>query len=180
MLLLFCFLPALWSAETSLAEMPTKDLVERLMQISQEQQILSPKLNESLQIFEQQSRTLEEKQQSLQISFEELSLGLSDVEKSLESLNSRLTDMQEPQVRLQTTLEDTTNSVQSLQQSCADYARRYDELSSESAAIMEELLRRAGETDFFAEEGEHVSLDNDCVDSIFGADGHSDELDQEV
>lgn len=62
----------------------------------------------------------------------------------------------------------------------ADYARRYDELSSESAAIMEELLRRAGETDFFAEEGEHVSLDNDCVDSIFGADGHSDELDREV
>lgn len=58
----------------------------------------------------------------------------------------------------------------------AVYARRYDELSSESAAILEELFRRAGETDFFAEETERFSMDSDGIDSIFGCDCAADQL----
>lgn len=126
MLVLLFFLPALWSAETSLEERTTGELLERLKQISIEQQGLSPGLQLSLENYERQSKDLNLKQESLQSSYETLSLGLSNLEKTLISLEDRLTNLEEPQIRLQTTLENTTSSVQSLQQSWKSYSEEQE------------------------------------------------------
>ena len=92
-------------------------------------------------------------------------LANSDIERARELLRESTGSLDE--------LRRAVNGYRGTSRRIEEIAGRYDELESESERILQELLRRAGATDFFFEEREHHtdSADGDSLgDSPDGSD----------
>lgn len=84
-------------------------------------------------------------------------LAKSDIERTRDLLGKSSESLDE--------LRRAVNGYKGTSRRIEEIANRYDELESESERILQELLRRAGATNFFAEKGEHNpdSADGDSL-----------------
>lgn len=121
---LFCSLQGLYSED--LSEIPTADLVRRLMEISEERRSLQSELQLSLGDLRSQSELLETGLDSLSLKLQEQENSLERAQDRLTSLEKQLTAIEGPQQELRKSLSDMTSLNRNLSESFRSYSEEQE------------------------------------------------------